>query len=68
MAAYLTLDSIVRSVLLKSGLSLHYYIEYLAYAVSGFKELQETTIGRVSTVELTVKDYKAVTLPVDYVD
>ena len=63
-----TLDMIVRSLLLKQQKPFHWYIQYLVFACSGLQRLNNTTLRTVNTIKLTVNDYKAVTLPADYVD
>jgi hypothetical protein len=68
MALFTSIDTIVKSLLLKEGKPVHYYYQYLHFAVAGLKEISVTTIGKVNSVELTVSDYKAVQLPCDYVD
>lgn len=68
MAKFTSLDVIVKSLLLKEGKPIHYYYQYLHYAVAALQELSVTTIGKVNSVELTVNTYKAVPLPCDYVD
>lgn len=65
---YQTLDSIVRSVLLKKGYTLHYYIEYLSYGASGLRKLNIHSLKNISPVKLPVNSYRACTLPTDYVD
>jgi len=65
---YPNLDTVVRSLLLKEGKSLHYYINYLAHACAGLRQLNTTTLRSVSSKKLPVNSYKAVTLPCNYVD
>lgn len=65
---YITLDSIVRSYLLKKRYPIHFYIETLAQMAECLSELQWDVIGVIRTVKLTIGDYGAATLPCDYKD
>lgn len=62
------LDTIVKSLLVKEGKPIHYYLEYLTYGCSGLQKLNVHTLKAVNSKQLPVNKYKAVPLPIDYVD
>jgi len=62
------LDSITRRRLLEMRLPLHYYLEYLLHASTCLRELHIDTLKVINYVELTLNDYYAADLPVDFVD
>lgn len=63
-----TINNIVRQTLADRGYTLHYYVQFLNYAVSALRELNFDTLQNVKSVRLPVNSYKAVTLPCDFVD
>lgn len=65
---YITLDSIVRSYLLKKRYPIHFYVEGLVQAAECLSELQWDCLAVIRTVKLTIGDYGAATLPCDYKD
>jgi hypothetical protein len=65
---WVNLDSLVKGLLLKEGKSLHFYLPYLSYACEGLARLHVHTLKHVNAKQLPVNSYKAVPLPIDYVD
>mgnify|MGYP003132925740 CR=1 FL=1 len=68
MAASLQLDQIVRDALITCGKPIHYYMEFLHYALKGFREMQYDSYLNVTSREYTVNANGEVFLPDDYVD
>lgn len=65
----ITIDSIVKNVLLKRRYSLHWYIDFLVYAKDCLRELSyDLPINPVRYKVLILNDNHAVTLPDDYQD
>jgi hypothetical protein len=62
------LDTLVKGLLLKEQKPLHFYLQFLTYACSGLSKLNVHTLKHVNTKMLPVTAYKAVQIPVDYVD
>lgn len=50
------------------GLTLHYYVQFLHYALTCLKELDYDTLKNIKTVRLTVDENNEVDMPSDYVD
>lgn len=65
---FTTLDRIVRSQLLQSGYSIHWYTQFLKFAADGLRELTFDSLRIINTEKLPVNSYKAVTLPCSFVD
>jgi hypothetical protein len=65
---FVTLDTIVNSVLLRRKYPVHWYIDFLKYGSDGLREMHFDILKNVKSVKLPVNSYKAVTLPCDYVD
>lgn len=65
---FTTLDIIVRSVLLKTGRPIHYYIQYLKHACDALRELTFDSLKNVNTVKLALNEYNAVPLPCSFAD
>ena len=63
-----TLDKLVRSALATRGYPMHWYIQFMHYAVQGLRELNFDTLQIVKSVRLPINSYKAVSLPCDFVD
>lgn len=63
-----TLDKIVRNALTERGYTIHWYVNFLSYAVDALKELNFDVLQNIKSARLPVNSYKAVTLPCDYVD
>jgi len=63
-----TLDKIVREALSDHNYPMHWYIQFLGYAVTCLRELEFDTMRSVKSKRLTINDYKAANLPCDYVD
>lgn len=68
MAAFTSLDAIVRNVILRKRLSLHWYIDFMVHAVNCLRELSMDDLKCVNTKLLTVDAYNAIDLPNDYLD
>lgn len=64
-----SINTIVRDILLDSGLPLHYYTRYLHHALRIMDELSlDFDLGNVKTVELAVTSYNRAILPNDFID
>lgn len=63
-----TLDTIVRMALSERGYTIHWYVNFLTYAVDALRELNFDILRNIKSVRLPVNSYKAATLPCDYVD
>ncbi len=63
-----SLDGIVRSVLSDKMYPMHWYIQFLGYAITCLRELEFDTMRNVKSKRITVNDYKAGQLPCDFVD
>lgn len=68
MTGFTTINSLVRSSLMSHGLTLHYYVTFLHFALQGLREISFDTIGKVSTVKLSPNAFKEAALPADYID
>lgn len=64
---YQTLDSIIKSLLLKKGYPIHYYMQFLVSARDALREISLDDLKVVNTVLLTLNSYYAVDLPCDFV-
>lgn len=62
------LDEIVRSSLLTASRPLHYYMQFLHYAIKGVKEINYDSPFNIKSVKLTVDANLEVTIPDDFVD
>jgi len=47
---------------------MHWYLQFLSYAVNGLRELNFDVMQNIKSVRLPINSYKAATLPIDYVD
>ena len=65
---YITLDSIIRNVLLNTRRPVHYYLEYLNHGKDCLRELNFDVLKCVNSVIIPLNSYKAAPLPCDYVD
>jgi hypothetical protein len=64
-----TLDKIIRNILLKRKYPIHYYLEFLLYTSEALRELSmDVNIGIINTKNLPVNAYNAVDLPNDFLD
>jgi hypothetical protein len=63
-----TLDGIVRSCLLQSEKTIHWYLPYLKAGSDCLRELTFDTLEVINTIRLQLNSYKAVGLPCDFVD
>lgn len=63
-----TLDNIVRSALADRQYPMHWYLQFLQYGIDAVRALNFDVLQNVKSVRLPVNNYKAVTLPCDYVD
>ena len=68
MTGYTTINSLVRSSLMSHGLTLHYYVTFLHFALQGLREISFDTVGRISTVKLAPNAFGEAQLPGDYID
>lgn len=63
-----TVNEIVRSALLTTGKSIHYYMHYLHYALKGIKEIGFDSPFKIKSTKLVVDSNLEITLPDDFVD
>lgn len=63
-----TIDKIVRGALIDRGYTMHWYLQFLNYAVNCYRELNFDVLQNIKSVRLPVNSYLAATLPTDYVD
>lgn len=68
-----SLDQITKDILLKRGLGLHWYMQFMVYAAAGFRELclDEDVQGiryKVLPLRQDTDGYNVASLPADYVD
>ena len=63
-----TVNEIVKSSLLTTGKPIHYYMQYLHYALKGLREINFDSPFKIKSTKLTVDANLEVTLPDDYVD
>jgi hypothetical protein len=68
MTGFTTIDSLVRAALMSHGLTMHYYVTFLHFALQGLREISFDTVGKIATVKLTVNSFKEAPLPPDYID
>lgn len=65
---YVTLDTIVRSTLMRRGYSLHWYVQFLKHSADCLRELGFDTLKNVNTKVIPVTAGNVVKLPCDFVD
>lgn len=65
---YTTIDSIVYSELGHHGLPIHYYVQFLRYALDCVREFHFDVSRDTTTVRLTVDEFGEVDLPEDFID
>jgi len=63
-----TVNEIVRSALLTSGRPIHYYMQFLHYALKGIREINFDSPFNIKSTKLTVDANREITLPNDFVD
>lgn len=63
-----TVNEIVRSALLTTGKPIHYYMNYLHYALKGVKEIGFDSPFKIKSTKITIDNNREVTIPDDYVD
>lgn len=63
-----TLDAIVRNCLLRKRYPIHFYLDFMVYAVRCLAELSLDDLKVINTKILPVNSYNAVDLPNDYLD
>lgn len=68
MTGYTTINSLVRSSLMSHGLTMHYYVTFLHFALQGLREISFDTVGKISTVKLVPNAFGEAPLPGDYID
>tara|TARA_R110002020_G_scaffold24921_2_gene81296 strand:- start:10 stop:729 length:720 start_codon:yes stop_codon:yes gene_type:complete len=62
------IDNVVKSALFTCGKSIHYYIQFLHYALKCVQELNYDSLKNIKSVEITLASDNTATLPTDYVD
>jgi hypothetical protein len=68
MSRWYTIDSVVRSLLLKEGKPVHYYLQYLKHGCDALQKLNTHSLRAINTKKLPVTSYKAISLPCDFQD
>jgi len=63
-----SIDAIVRSALMSHQLPIHYYVQFLHYALKCVQELNFDVLQNIKSVKLTVNEFSEVPLPADYID
>jgi hypothetical protein len=65
---FVTLDSVVRSYLMDIGAGMERYEQGKHWAVEGYRQFHFDHANEVKTVRLTMTAWKAIELPIDFVD
>lgn len=68
MTGYTTINSLVRSALMSQGLTIHYYLTFLHFALQGLREISFDTVGKIATIKLVPNAFGEAALPADYID
>lgn len=68
LRGFVTLDSIVKSALMDIGESMHRYEQFKHWAIEAYRDFHFDLSQEVKTAYLPLTAWKAVELPVDYVD
>ena len=63
-----SIDSVVREALNDKQFPIHYYMQFLSYALSCIRELQFDVMQNIKSTQLTPSSYNTLTIPCDYVD
>ncbi len=64
-----TVDGIVRSSLMTLGLPIHYYVQFLHYALKCLnQELNMDTLPLIKTIEVTLDSNNELQIPRDFID
>jgi hypothetical protein len=64
-----TIDGIVRSTLMTLGLPIHYYVQFMHYALKCLnQELNMDTLPLVKTIEVSLDSNNELSLPNDFID
>ena len=63
-----TVNEIVRSALLTTSKPIHYYMNYLHYALKGVKEIGFDSPFKIKSTVITIDSNNEITLPDDFVD
>jgi len=63
-----TVNEIVRSALLTTGKPIHYYMNYLHYALKGIKEIGFDSPFKIKSTTIAIDSNREITIPDDYVD
>lgn len=63
-----TINGIVRSTLVTMQLPIHYYTQFLSYALDIVNELNFDSLGLIKTTRLYTDDTHRITVPSDYID
>lgn len=65
---FVTLDSCIRSAIMDIGDTMHRYEQFKHWAIEGYRDFHFDQAQEIKVVELSLTAWKAVELPVDYVD
>lgn len=64
-----TIDGIVRSTLMTMGLPIHYYVQFMHYALKCLnQELNMDTLPLIKTIEVSLDDNNEMSIPSDFID
>ncbi len=64
-----TIDGIVRSTLMTLGLPIHYYVQFLHYALKCLnQELNLDTLPLIKTIEVSLNSNNELSIPNDFID
>lgn len=63
-----TLDSIIRSAIMDIGDTMARYEQFRHWCIEGFRDFHFDMAAEVKTVQLPLTPWKAIELPVDYID
>lgn len=65
---FVTLDSCIRSAIMDIGDSMHRYEQFRHWAIEGYRDFKFDMSLEVKTIQLPLTAWKAIELPVDFVD
>lgn len=68
LRGFVTLDQCIRNALMDIGESMHRYEVFKKWAIDGYREFHFDLAAEVKTVQLELTAWKAIELPIDYVD
>lgn len=63
-----SLDTIVKGVLISKQYPIHFYMQLLYLGSRAYEELHFDSLSNIKTVKLAINEYKAISLPCDFMD